>query len=91
MGSVATQPPLGGVSAERCEPGSFPLHTANFPSLEEPASVDANSIAATWVDSFNKTIGNPDLAGVSKLFLVESYWRDQLCLSWDFHCMSSLW
>lgn len=86
MGSIATQSPLAVPSAERCESGSFPLYTANFPSLPKPESIDAKSAAAAWVESFNKTMRNPDLAGISKLFLAESYWRDQLCLSWDFHC-----
>jgi hypothetical protein len=83
MAAVATQQIS---SAERCEPGSFPLHLANFPSAPKPESIDAKKVVAEWVDLFNKTITSPDLGGISKLFLTESYWRDQLCLTWDFHC-----
>jgi hypothetical protein len=90
MGSVATQHPVDIPSAERVEPGSFALHTANLPSLPKPESIDAKSVATAWVESFNKTISNPDLAGISKLFLAESYWRDHLCLSWDLHCKFSI-
>jgi hypothetical protein len=90
MGSVTTQAPLEIPSSERVEPGSFPLKLATFPASPAPKSIDAESIATTWVETFNKTINSPDAAGIADLFLSESYWRDQLCLSWDFHCLNGL-
>ena len=84
MGSVVTQAPFEVQSSDRVEPGSFPLGIANFPIGE--ASNDANAVATQWVDSFNKTI-NSDISSIADVFLPESYWRDQLCLSWDFHTL----
>lgn len=88
MGSIALQPPTIVPSSDRCEPGSIPLATAQFPAASEPRAVDANDIAATWVSAFNTSISNPSIEELSKLFLSESYWRDQLCLTWDFHTLS---
>jgi hypothetical protein len=83
---MATQTSVQVPSSDRVEPGSFPLRLANLPSKSPPAS-DVNSVAESWVASFNKVLGNPQLASISEVFLTESYWRDQLCLSWDFHCL----
>ncbi|KAH7417800.1 hypothetical protein BKA64DRAFT_652899 [Cadophora sp. MPI-SDFR-AT-0126] len=88
MGSIALQSPSTVPSSDRCEPGSFPLVTAQFPAASKPKPVDANDIAANWVSAFNKYISNPSIESLSKLFLTESYWRDQLCLTWDFHTLS---
>ncbi|KAL3417794.1 hypothetical protein PVAG01_10804 [Phlyctema vagabunda] len=82
MGSVVVENPI---SSQRVEPGSFPVEAANLPTTTPAASTDAVAVAKQWVESFNKTITQPDLRGVSDVFLAESYWRDQLCLSWDFH------
>jgi hypothetical protein len=84
MGSIAVQyiP-----SAERVEPGSFPLVSAKLPTVIETRAVDAEEIASEWVDLFNKTIRSRDLTAIAELFLQESYWRDQLCLSWDIHTL----
>ena len=90
MGSIATQTPVEVPSSDRLEPGSFPLKLATYPTSAPSQSIDADSIAIAWVEAFNKTISSPDVAGISDLFLHESYWRDQLCLSWDFHCLNGL-
>jgi hypothetical protein len=90
MGSIATQTPVGVPSSHRVEPGSFPLKLATYPTLAPPKSIDADSVATAWVEAFNKTISTPEVAGIPDLFLHESYWRDQLCLSWDFHCLNGL-
>lgn len=86
MASVATQAPVEVPSSDRVEPGSFPLAIANFPAGDTHPPSDANGIATQWVESFNKVISS-DLSGITDLFLTESYWRDQLCLSWDFHTL----
>jgi hypothetical protein len=85
MGSVATQVPVDVPSADRGEPGSFHLHTANLPVTSSSKSTDVDSIAEAWVDSINKLLKSPGLA--TEIFFEESYWRDQLCLSWDFHTL----
>jgi hypothetical protein len=87
MGSVATQLPVEVPSADRVEPGSFRLQTANLPTVPTSKPTDVDSIALTWVNSFNKVLTVPELATIPQLFLEESYWRDQLCLSWDFHTL----
>lgn len=89
MGSVAVQSPTSVPSSDRVEPGSFPLTTAQFPtggSNSKP--VNAHDIASKWVSSFNQNIKSPSLSTLSELFLTESYWRDQLCLTWDFHTLA---
>ena len=83
---MATQTVVQVPSSDRVEPGSFPLQLATLPS-SSPAPRDASSVAESWVASFNKVLGRPELANISEVFLPESYWRDQLCLSWDFHCL----
>ena len=83
---MATQTVVEVPSSDRVEPGSFPLQLATLPS-SSPAPRDASSVAESWVASFNKVLGRPELANISEVFLPESYWRDQLCLSWDFHCL----
>ena len=87
MGSVLVQNPVGVPSSDRVEPGSYYLPVATYPTAAPPKSIDADSVASNWVDLFNKTVSSPSVASISDLFLAESYWRDQLCLSWDFHCM----
>lgn len=87
MGSVATQPPVEVPSADRVEPGSFRLTTATLPTVPASKPTDVTNIASTWVNSFNKVLNTPKLATIPELFLEESYWRDQLCLSWDFHTL----
>lgn len=87
MGSIATPLPLAVPSANRVEPGSFPLRTAAYPTSSTTKALDADSIASQWIESFNKAIPSPSLTSLAGLFLPESYWRDQLCLTWDFHTL----
>jgi hypothetical protein len=87
MGDITPQTQVELPSSERCEPGSFPLAIANLPQLSPADSIDANVVASQWVQSFNKTLNTSDFTAISNLFLTESYWRDQLCLSWDFHTL----
>lgn len=89
MAAVATQAPVDVPSSNRPEPGSFQLNIAEFPSAAAPPSKpeDADAVAGQWVESFNKAVGSADPASISSLFHAQSYWRDQLCLSWDFHTL----
>ena len=92
-------------SAERCEPGSFPLHLADLPNIDvAPSSnIDPQKEVTKWVTNFNEVYSK--FTNVKKthtkfkeqalllksrlgdLFLAESYWRDHLCLAWEFHTL----
>lgn len=87
MGSIATHVPADLESANRVEPGSFPLIMAQLPESVPSKGVDADKVAIQWVESFNQAITQPEFDLISNVFLPESYWRDQLCLSWDFHTL----
>ncbi|KUJ16603.1 FAD/NAD(P)-binding domain-containing protein [Mollisia scopiformis] len=87
MGSIAIEPSTAVPSSERVEPGSFPLISAKLPTVDDSSPVDVDDVAAKWVEAFNKSIGSADLSAISEVFLDESYWRDQLCLSWDMHTL----
>ncbi|MCJ1307008.1 hypothetical protein MMC25_000653 [Agyrium rufum] len=67
-------------------PGSHLLPHISFPDSVNPSEIssDPETIASKWVADFNSflQVGETDLSGV---FLKDSYWRDLLCLSWDFH------
>lgn len=67
-------------------PGSHMLVHANFPEVSPKPleSIDPQRVATAWVDAFNDLLhSQEDVTG--KLFLEESYWRDLLCSTWDFH------
>src|SRR3954471_12480000 len=44
---------------------------------------DIAASAQAWLDEFERTLGAPDGAGLDRLFLADSYWRDALALSWN--------
>lgn len=74
-------------SYDRAEPGSYKLPIATFPKTESVAEVNADDVANGWVLRFNKSIQEPSDAVINQIFLKDSYWRDQLSLSWDFHTL----
>lgn len=76
-------------SHERVEQGSFPVPTAEFPisSVEDVAKADADQVAAEWAASFSAALSSQDYIQLASLFLAESYWRDHLSISWDFHTL----
>jgi hypothetical protein len=87
MGSINSQTPVELESANRVEPGSFHLVMAQYPEANSSKPIDADEVATQWVESFNKAIVHSELNTIADLFLPESYWRDQLCLSWDLHTL----
>jgi hypothetical protein len=88
MGSIEIQTPLSDIpSSDRVEPGSFPLRLANLPESSLPKSIDPKAIASEYISRFNKTIRSADASSLKTLFCQESYWRDHLCLTWDFHTL----
>src|SRR3954467_4503305 len=44
---------------------------------------DIAASGQAWLDEFERTLGAPDGAGLDRLFLADSYWRDALALSWN--------
>ena len=74
-------------SYNRVEPGSRPLPAAAYPRASDSPPLDAEKVASEWISTFNKVIGSDDVSALSKLFLRESFWRDQLCLTWDYHTL----
>lgn len=87
ISAMAAQTAVEVASADRVEPGSFPLRLATLPAPSPVPHNEVQSIAEAWVSSFNETLKSPSLDNIANVFLSESYWRDQLCLSWDFHCL----
>lgn len=93
MESAEAQSSMQVPTSDRREPGSFPLATATLPDMfpSDAKPTDAHAIALSWVASFNTQMRNLDQDSASRvfsnLFLEESYWRDMLCLSWDFHTL----
>lgn len=72
-------------------PGSHLLVQARLPAPAPKAteSIDPQSVATAWVDRFNDVLREQHVP-VDKLFVKESYWRDLLCSSWDFHTYQGL-
>jgi hypothetical protein len=76
-------------SRERVVPGSCNIPLGEFPkSMSESPSdlpLDPDDIADKIIDQLNQGLAAADRAVISELFLENSYWRDHLCYSWDFH------
>ncbi|TVY17746.1 putative indole-3-pyruvate monooxygenase YUCCA1 [Lachnellula arida] len=87
MGDITPQTQVELPSSERCEPGSFPLAIAEVPEISPANAIDAHTVASKWISSINKTLNTSDFGEIPNLFLAGSYWRDQLCLSWNFHTL----
>lgn len=64
-------------------PALFPPSSTSVLPEEKPKIV---TIANQWLTSLSNIIASEatDVASLSKVFLENSYWRDHLCLSWDF-------
>ncbi|MDI1486298.1 MAG: hypothetical protein OHK93_005525 [Ramalina farinacea] len=73
-----------------CVPGSGVMKHPAYPKASSIASTsppDPERVISEWLSSFNAVAGANDASQLSSLFLEESYWRDLLCLTWDFHTM----
>lgn len=67
-------------------PGSRFVQQISIPKPVKLSHPDAEEIAAKWTSLFNDSIKGVE-TNWSSLFLDESYWRDMLCLTWDFHTL----
>jgi hypothetical protein len=69
------------------ESDSDSISAPAYSNASSTPKVDADKAASEWVSSLNTVLQSGDFDGLSKLFHKESYWRDQLCLSWDYHTL----
>lgn len=72
--------------SNRIVPGSYHLTPFAWPKPSDIAGIDPEQVAITWVSSFNDLVSSKEY-DVSGFFLKDSYWRDLLCLTWDFHTL----
>lgn len=75
-------------SQERVEPGSVNIPLGKFPSSCSTPPENPDQIASDIVDRLNDALAKKDRQRLSDLFLENSYWRDHLCISWDFHTIT---
>lgn len=74
-------------SRDRIEPGSYNIPLGKFPQTCSTASIDPNKVASELIEQLNSALSAKDYQAVSNLFLENGYWRDHLCLSWDFRTL----
>lgn len=72
--------------SNRVVPGSQLLPTAPFPSSIPDYSISPESVTSDWITSFNRFLSRHD-GSATDLFVPESYWRDLLCMTWDFRTL----
>ncbi|KAL4775076.1 hypothetical protein BDW60DRAFT_226712 [Aspergillus nidulans var. acristatus] len=51
---------------------------------------EPRSIAQKWITEFEVLLRNNDFSKLPQLFHEDSWWRDLLCLTWDFHTIQNL-
>lgn len=85
MTATLDNPPLP--SRDRVEPGSFLLPPAKFPRTCSTTSVNPDKIASGIIVQLNNILSTKSYYDISILFLDSGYWRDHLCLSWDFRTL----
>lgn len=51
-------------------------------------TTDIASSAQAWLDEFERSLGKPEPASLDRLFLVDSFWRDVLALSWNLQTLA---
>ena len=84
--STMATPAIEVPPSNRILPGSHHLTQFAWPKPADIAGKDPDQVAITWVSSFNDLVSSKDY-DVSGFFLKDSYWRDLLCLTWDFHTL----
>jgi hypothetical protein len=67
------------------EPGSCDIELGKFPQTSSSSPENPDEIATAIIDQLNSSLSAKDSSQVSPLFIENSYWRDHLCYSWDFH------
>lgn len=74
--------------SNRMLPGSHALPHVEYPRSVTtlPDDLNPRAVVSQWVHLFNTHV-HPETPNLSRLFLKDSYWRDLLCLTWDFHTL----
>ncbi|RAL16074.1 flavin-containing monooxygenase [Aspergillus homomorphus CBS 101889] len=72
------------VTSAQYLPGSVDIPVAQFPPTLTSTNVDPESVASQLVDKINTALSQRDFEAISGLFLEDGYWRDHLCLTWDY-------
>ncbi len=49
---------------------------------------DISVSAQTWLDEFERALGQPDRTALDRLFLADSFWRDVLALGWNLQTLA---
>lgn len=74
------------LSKDRVTPGSYNIPLGEFPrSSNNTTSTNPENVAAGIITKLNEAVSKKDYRAVSNLFLENGYWRDHLCLTWDYH------
>ena len=68
---------------------STQTQTKTLPTLDKlnatiSPDVDPSKVAAEWFQSFSASVEAGDVDRIIGLFVLDSYWRDILALTWDF-------
>jgi hypothetical protein len=66
---------------------SHHLKPAEYPDSKNIAPEDAESVSRKWLESFNGALEAGEYTLLQDLFFAESFWKDQLSLSWDNHTL----
>ncbi|KAL4972969.1 hypothetical protein BDW66DRAFT_169064 [Aspergillus desertorum] len=75
------------MSAAKLEPGSINIPVGTFPpTCKTPKeTINAHAVATSTLSQLNAALSTSDIPAITALFLEQgSFWRDHLCLSWDF-------
>ncbi|KAJ5095924.1 hypothetical protein NUU61_005280 [Penicillium alfredii] len=85
MAAAATDSQPNLPSRDRAEPGSCNIPVGQFPQTASTTPDDPDKIATKIIEQLNDSLAKKDQQSLAGLFLENSYWRDHLCFSWEFH------
>lgn len=74
-------------SRNRVEPGSINIPLGKLPATATSTSENPTKVAATLIQQLNDALAIKDSSALKTLFIENSYWRDHLVVSWDFHTL----
>ena len=82
MATAAVQIPSSNVIL----PGSHLVPSTPYPKISSAQQHDPEEVATEWASRFNELLKGRS-PHFSSVFVKESYWRDLLCVTWDFHTL----
>lgn len=74
--------------SQRVVPGSVNIPFVDFQKIKLVKPEDIEKATEEWVESFNKIIKSGNFSDLKNIFLQESFWRDHMCLAWDYSKLS---